>query len=201
MKKLMVLCVLWLTALPACTTSETIEPADHSGFYKVNVDVYRRSYVFDSTESNSSFMYQNYIHKDENQCCEDISTKYYDCPEAYIVQNLKIFKFDNTLYLRNVITYGDNGNRTTLDFPLSERNDSLVYEIGVSKIGDGTFYCSQDSHPGSFDLLYFAVDLSNKDITNGKLIFKKKVLAGKTGLQYFYCTASEFSELEFVKTP
>lgn len=145
-------------------------------------------------------MYQNYIHKLKNQCCEDISTTYYDCPEAYILQNFEVFKVDNTYYLRNIITYDGNGNRRTFDFPLTMKNDSLVYEIGVSKIGNGTFYCSEYSYPGSFDLLYFAVDISNKEITNGKLIFKKKVLAGKTGLQYFYCTAAEFSDLDFVKT-
>lgn len=199
MKNFIVLCVLYLATLISCTTNESIVLADYSGFYTVTVDVFRRSYVYDSPQSNSSFMYQNYINKDENQCCEDIGTTYDDCPEVYILQNLEIFKFDSTYYLRNVSTYDGNGERITFDFPLTEKNDSLVYEIGLSKIGDGTFYCSQDSHPGSFDLLYFAVDISNKDITKGKLIFKKKVLAGKTGLQYFYCTAAEFSELEFVK--
>ena len=201
MKNVVVLCVLCLFTMFFCTTRETIELADYSGFYKVNVAVFRRSHVFDSTESNSSFIYQNYINKDENQSCEDINTKYDDCLDVYVLQNLEIFKFDNTYYLRNIITYDGSGNRRTFDFPLTKKNDSLVYEIGVSKIGDGTFYCSQDSHPSNFDLLYFAVDISDKEITNGKLIFKKNVLAGKTGLQYFYCTAAEFSDLEFVKTP
>ncbi len=199
MKKLVVLFVSWLTALPACTTSETIELADYSGFYTANVDVFRRSYVYDSPESNSIFIYQNYVDTNENQCCNNISTTYDDCPESYILHNLEIFKFDNRFYLRNVITYGDNGNRTTLDFPLSERNDSLVYEIDGSKIGNGIFYCSQEAYPGGFDLLYFATDISTKNITKGKLIFKKKMLTKKIGLQYFYCTIAEFSDLEFVK--
>lgn len=145
---------------------ETIEIRDYSGFYDVVFETEQRFQISDekADENQIEFMGK---HID--------TTAYFCCPwgdssKQYSGYNFEIFEHNDQFYLRNKLNFDDQGNRTTFDIPLIERNDSLIFDYRTAGLTSNYFY-GQLSKSQSMDLLSIAINVTEKDFGKGSFVF------------------------------